>query len=145
MPESARERLPEPEPTKEALVEFTAVAQGLIDDLFELISTQTGDFKEDELNTERLWTDEKPIYRQVWSGTTGSGASTSISSGVTVDTLVSCRVRLKDLNDSFVGSDSNETNLSIYLDNQSSFVINHNAASLQNRPYLIIAEYTKSD
>lgn len=145
MPESSRERLPEPEPTVDSLVEFTATLQNILDDIFELISTQTGDFKEDELNTERLWTDEKPIYRQVWSGTTGTGASTNVSSGVAIDTLVSCRVRIVNLNGSFVGSDSNTTDLEVSLDSQGSFLISHNTATLQNQRFVIIAEYTKLD
>lgn len=147
MAESARDRLPEPEPTKEDLVEFVAVAQGLFDDLFELISTDTGDYKDDgdEINTENLWIDNKPIYRQVWSGTTDTGASTIVSAGIAVDSIISCYVRLVDLNGDFVGTDSNETNLSVSLNSQGSFLINHNAASLQGRPYTIIAQYTKLD
>ncbi len=147
MSESARERLPEPEPTKEDLIEFAAVLQGLLDDIFELISIDTGNYKDsgDEVNTEDLWIDNKPIYRQVWSGTTGTGASTNVTAGVVVENIVSCYVRIINGNGSFVGSDSNETDLSVSLDNQGNFLINHNAALLQGRIYKIIATYTKLD
>ena len=145
MGETARQNLPEPNPTKESLAEFTAVAQSLFDDLYEFVKTFTGDYNEEEISTENVWLEDAPIFRKVWVGNTSSGTSTTVPAGVAIDTLISCRIRLKDSNDNWVGSDSNDTTLSILFDSVNNFQISHNLASLQTRQYYIIAEYTKSE
>lgn len=143
---TARDRLSEPDPTKESLVEFTAVLQGLLDDLFELSPEGLGDYSTTEVETGNEWVDGKAVYRQVYSGTTGSGASTSVASGTVFDTVITCKIRLNDTSDNHIGTDSQNyasIPLDISIDSSNNFIINHNDATLQNQNYFIIVEYTK--
>jgi hypothetical protein len=98
-----------------------------------------------EINTGKIWTDGKPIYRRVWTGTTGAGVTSTLALGITVDTVIA-PITLK-IDSSTYGWQGPEGsgNMNVYFTNttQDDITLYHNAAHLQSRPYFIVIEYTK--
>ncbi len=102
-----------------------------------------------EIDTGKRWIDDKRIYRQVWTGTTGAGSSSSVSSGVSIDSIIQLNYEILDSSNLGYGDAANPTSggttyISCFYDHTNDeFEITHNAANVQSRPYTIILEYTK--
>jgi hypothetical protein len=104
-------------------------------------------YAESEIETNKRWIDGKIIYRQVWTGTTGAGATSTLALGVTIDMLCSGSMFFVDSSSfGWVDTGNNSGNgPGYYFTNttQNNITLYHNAAHMQSRPYRLILEYTK--
>ena len=89
------------------------------------------------------WIDGKKVCRQVWNGTTGAGASSDYSLGVTVDSLVLGYILIDHSTNGWSTSDIS-ANMGWWFSDtsQDTLRVNHNQAEIQSKAYRFIMEYT---
>ena len=99
-------------------------------------------YSETETNTRKKWIDGKDIYRRVLTGTLPSADGGISGVNLYFDTLVDFKVSATQANGHVVQNatsfkvSANGSNGSVYVSFQSD--------NLKSRPFILIAEYTKS-
>ena len=105
----------------------------------------TDTYSTTETKTNKVWIDGKPIYRKVYTGTTGSSGSVIIDSNINKNNaLINCGGYVEN-------SSGNKTNIGAYLnsDYYNGIFFDNNevrlffSSYLNNSNYVIWLEYTK--
>ena len=105
-------------------------------------------YSTNETLTNKVWTDGKPIYRKVLTGTTSNGYATNIFAKSNFETLINCYGWIGDNNVGIMqlGNYLN-ANYSggFYIDTTANYLqIYTSASTLYSKPYTAIIEYTKT-
>jgi hypothetical protein len=107
-----------------------------------------GDYSYSEMDTGRKWVDGKTIYRRVWTGTTGAGATSTLALGITIDMLCPGSDLFIDTAgfgwESLAANSGNGPGFYFTNATQNNMTLYHSMAVLQSRPYNLVLEYTKS-
>jgi len=104
----------------------------------------SGDISTTAIYTGRNDSDGKRIYRREWTGTTGTGGTSTVALGITIDRVTAPMVVKVDSSSfGWIGPEGSG-NLGVYFTNttQDNITLYHNAVHLQSRAYRLILEYT---